>query len=361
MRQRYLSIFSVIVALSMAGSAYAGKADWSMYNSDVTGSRVNNAEKTLDVFNIGDAEVLWEVNTPRVVSGTPAVVDKVVYVGDWAGNFYALSESDGSEVWTTAVAGARFSASPLVTGNRVVIGDQLSGNLYGLNRETGAVEWTTSLDSHPFAAFYGSATPIGDAVAIGVASNEEFATLDPTYVCCSSRGSMALVDPKNGAIIWQTFMVSDAEISAGASGSSIWTTPTYDKKLKLIYAATGNNFSQPTNATSDAMLAFDANTGEIVWINQRTANDEWNFRFPFSMEHPDFDFGDSVQVYTLSNGQRVVGAGQKSGFYHTLDAETGVDGLATQKWRAPTATGGVLWDEESGLQRSSSARRFAWC
>jgi len=36
-------------------------------------------------------------------------------------------------------------------------------------------------------------------------------------------------------------------------------------------------------------------------------------------------------------------------------------GLATQKWRAPTATGGVLWDEESGLRRSSSARRFAWC
>ena len=35
-------------------------------------------------------------------------------------------------------------------------------------------------------------------------------------------------------------------------------------------------------------------------------------------------------------------------------------GLAPQKWRAPTATGGVLWDEESGLRRSSSARRFAW-
>ena len=35
-------------------------------------------------------------------------------------------------------------------------------------------------------------------------------------------------------------------------------------------------------------------------------------------------------------------------------------GLASQKWRAPTETGGVLWDEESGLRRSSSARRFAW-
>ena len=34
-------------------------------------------------------------------------------------------------------------------------------------------------------------------------------------------------------------------------------------------------------------------------------------------------------------------------------------GLASQKWRAPTETGGVPWDEESGLRRSSSARRCA--
>ena len=36
-----------------------------------------------------------------------------------------------------------------------------------------------------------------------------------------------------------------------------------------------------------------------------------------------------------------------------IDAALDVSGLATQKWRAPTATGGVLWDEESGLRRSS--------
>ncbi len=35
-------------------------------------------------------------------------------------------------------------------------------------------------------------------------------------------------------------------------------------------------------------------------------------------------------------------------------------GVASQKWRAPTETGGVLWDEESSLRRSSSARRCAW-
>ena len=39
---------------------------------------------------------------------------------------------------------------------------------------------------------------------------------------------------------------------------------------------------------------------------------------------------------------------------------THMTGLASKKWRAPTETGGVRWDEGSGLRRSSSARRCAW-
>ncbi len=55
-----------------------------------------------------------------------------------------------------------------------------------------------------------------------------------------------------------------------------------------------------------------------------TDDDFWNFRFPpqDGNDPPDFDFGDSPQVYML-NGRKVVGAGQKSGFYHVVDAETG--------------------------------------
>jgi polyvinyl alcohol dehydrogenase (cytochrome) len=158
---------------------------------------------------------------------------------------------------------------------------------------------------------------------VGVASNEESAAGDPNYPCCSSRGSLVAFDPRTGSIAWQTFMITNAQQQAGASGASIWSTPSYDNARRLIYATTGNNFSQPTTTTSDAIVAFDADTGAIAWVNQRYPNDEWNFRFPFSSEHPDADFGDSPQVYNLPDGRRVVGAGQKSGFYHVVDATTG--------------------------------------
>jgi len=321
--------------LLVAGSATAQDGDWPMYNHDPSGSRFNDTENKLGVSNIGKAEVLWNFQIPDAsVSGTPVVVDGTVYVGDSAGRVWAVSAPKGKAIWHTQLTG-QITASALVTDKLVIIGVlgnfvDSGANLYGLDRKTGEIEWKTVLDPHPLSAIYGSATTVGKYVAVGVASNEENATTDASYPCCTTRGSLALVDPKDGAIVWQTYTLPPASSHSGAggtvfgpSGASIWSTPSFDDQLNLIYATTGNNFSEPTSETSDAIIAFDATTGAIKWSNQRTKDDLWNFQFPLSDEHPDFDFGDSAQVYTLSNGRKVVGAGQKSGFYHVLDAATG--------------------------------------
>src|SRR5262249_51226251 len=57
---------------------------------------------------------------------------------------------------------------------------------------------------------------------------------------------------------------------------------------------------------------------------------------------PDFDFGDSPQVYKVG-GRTVVGAGQKSGFYHVVDAATGAE--INQYQAAPGGNlGGIFAD-----------------
>jgi len=121
-------------------------------------------------------------------------------------------------------------------------------------------------------------------------------------------------------VIWQTFTISDADYARGASGVSIWTSPVFDDESRTIYIGTGNNFTEPPTANSDAIMAFDAATGQVKWVNQRTPNDIWTIRFPLG---PDSDFGDSPQIYRLPDGRKVVGDGQKNGFYHVLDAATG--------------------------------------
>jgi polyvinyl alcohol dehydrogenase (cytochrome) len=312
-----------------------------MYNADPAGSRTNPRERTLGPGTVGSLHVRWTFPTAGAVSATPVVSANRVYVGDQSGHVHALAASDGRLLWTTPVVGP-VTASALI-GRRVVVGD-LAGYVYGLDRRSGAIVWQIRPNPHPLAQIYGSATSIGRYAAIGVASSESFATADPTYPCCSARGSIVLLDPRDGRIVWQTYMISDADQAAGASGASVWSTPTYDKSLGLVFVTTGQNFSTPATGTSDAILALDAHTGAIRWVNQRLPNDIWNIRFPQGPpDHPDYDIGDSAQVYTLPSGQKVVGAGQKSGFFHVLDATTGAL-IAVEQFVPGGGNGGLFAD-----------------
>jgi polyvinyl alcohol dehydrogenase (cytochrome) len=325
--------------------------DWPMYNHDPAGTRSNLAETRLGPATVGDLGIRWTYPTDGPISGTPAVVNDKVYVADATGVVYSL-DRDGHLRWRTSLdVGATFgfvkvSSSVLVTSRTVIIGD-LSGQIHGLDVNTGDVKWTVRPNPHPFAAIWGSGTMVGPNVAIGVSSVEEFYApfLPPDYHP-SFRGSLVLLDPGTGDIVWQTYTVSDAESAAGSSGSPIWSTPTYDRATTTIYATTGNNYSQPTQGTSDAFLAVDATTGAIKWTNQRTADDEWTFVFDdTSEEHPDFDIGDSPQVYRLGN-RTVVSAGQKSGFFHVLDAATGEE-ISDPIQLAPDGTVGGLFADSA--------------
>ncbi|MCI0458748.1 MAG: PQQ-binding-like beta-propeller repeat protein [Gemmataceae bacterium] len=324
--------------------------DWPMYNHDSAGSRHNHAEHRLSPATVGNLGVKWTYETPGAIAGTPAVVNDRVYAADATGLVHAL-DRDGHLLWQKQLEvgptthPVKVTASALVTNRTVVIGDQ-SGRIHGLDVDTGQVKWTTQPNPHPFAAVWGSGTMVGKYVAIGISSNEWFIPFfDPSYQT-SFRGSLVLLDPANGDVIWQTFTISEQENAAGASGAPIWSSPTYDRATNTIYATTGNNYSQPTTGTSDAFMAFDAATGAVKWINQRTAGDEWNLAFgDSSPDHPDFDIGDSPQVYKLG-GRTVVSAGQKSGFFHVLDAATGEE-VNDPIQLAPAGTVGGLFADSA--------------
>jgi polyvinyl alcohol dehydrogenase (cytochrome) len=292
---------------------------WKMFNHDVAGSRENRSETILSASNVGGLHVKWQYAAAGPVNAVPVVVDNTVYVGDFGGFMYAFTSS-GSLLWKTQV-NAPISASATVAGSMLVFGD-LGGFLYGLNRSDGSIAWTIRPNAHPTAAIFSSGTKVGQNVLFGIASTEEAAAANPNYPCCSFRGSVLLLNSKSGNVLWQTYTISSTDSAAGAAGAGVWSTPTLDQSNNSVYVTTGNDYTNPTSM-SEAFIAFDANTGAIKWVNQRTPNDTWNYRYPFSPGHIDADFGDSAQVYQLASGQKVVGAGQKSGFYHVVDAATG--------------------------------------
>ncbi len=344
--RRYTSALAIFSILAAAASTYADSAitlpttdvddgSWTEFNHDLAGTRDNRLETKLSKSNVAGLRIKWQIPAAGPVNGTPAVADGQVYVGDGAGVVYALTTS-GSIVWQVQVKSA-VTASVTVVGPLLVFGD-LAGNLYGVRRDTGKIAWTTHPDSHPYAAIFGSGVRIGPFVAFGISSNEEAATQDPSYPCCSFRGSVVLLNALTGNVIWKSYLISDSDHAAGASGAAVWSTPTFDVLTQTIFVTTGNNYSTPTTATSDGFIALDARTGAIKWTHQLVPNDSWNYRFPYAPGSTvDADFGDSPQVYTLPNGRRVVGAGGKSGFYHVLDARSGA--LVNQIQVEP---GGVL-------------------
>jgi|CZKU01.1.fsa_nt_gi polyvinyl alcohol dehydrogenase (cytochrome) len=358
MKKGHVRFALAISAIAVAGTSLADDSSsgdgWTEYNYDARGTRDNVSEKKLSNKNVGGLKIEWTYPAAGPVNGTPVVADGVVYVGDGAGFMYALTTS-GTLLWKTQV-NAPVSATVTLKGGMLLFGDQ-AGYLYGLKRSTGSIVWSFRPDSNPVAAIWGSGVAIGDNVAFGVASNEEPAVLNPSYPCCSSRGSVVLLEPKTGKVVWQTFMISDADKANGAAGASVWSTPTYDAETKTIYVTTGNNFSGQTGM-SEAFVALDARTGAIRWVNQRTPLDTWNYLYPYSPGHVDADFGDSPQVYTLANCRKVVGAGQKSGFYHVLDAATGQ--LVNQLQVEPGGTLGGLFADTAVADGVVFANGINW-
>jgi polyvinyl alcohol dehydrogenase (cytochrome) len=129
----------------------------------------------------------------------------------------------------------------------------------------------------------------------------------------------------------QPLPASAAPFLLGPAGADIWSQPTYDADTNTIYASTGQNLSPDAEGhstpTSDAIVAVDIATGARKWVHQFTANDIWAVGVtnpnPVTGQPIDMDLGDAPKIYRLHDGRKVVGAGQKDGRYHVLDAATG--------------------------------------
>ena len=143
----------------------------------------------------------------------------------------------------------------------------------------------------------------------------------------------------------------------GPSGAPIWNSPTIDLLRNRLYVGTGENYSTPADGNSDAVIAFDLDSGEKLWVSQQTANDAWNMACLIEgvEDHsncpaengPDYDFGASVILVSLEDRDIIIG-GQKSGNVMGIDPDTGA--LATAPSSRPRA--------ESRSSRSISSTFF---
>ncbi len=328
----------------------ATTAGWSNWGNGLDNARFQDqAAGGLSAADLPHLKLKWVFGYANVAAARtqPAVAGGRMFVASDNGAVYALDPTTGCSYWMfkalagvpTALSVAPYRSAAGASGYAVMFGDR-KANAYAVDAQTGTQLWTTKLDVHPAAAVTGAPAPYAGRVYIPIQGvGEEGQGIHGTAGCCTFRGSVSALDINTGQVLWKTYTVPEAPTPRGKSatgmpmfgpsGVGIWSSPTIDPKRNLVYVATGNAYTDPPQATSDAVLALDMTTGRIRWVSQVLPNDVWamgcaatnnpNTGCPSTLG-PDYDFSASPALAHLKNRDLLI-LPQKSGMAYAMDPD----------------------------------------
>ena len=345
---------------------------WNGWGGDLANTRFQS-DPGLTAEEVPHLKLKWAFGyRATYVYGQPTLVGGRLYATSSSGRVYSLDAASGCTHWTFDAVGPVRTAVSVVRVNgalRVLFGDD-SGFVYLLDADHGRALWKRRLDPHPAARITGAPAIQGGRVYVPVSSLEELSAPAPTYECCKFRGSIAALDITTGRVVWRTYTISQParpyrKNAAGTqlygpAGGSVWSSPTLDSDHDLLYIGTGNSYTDVPTEHTDSILALRMSSGAVVWANQLRPKDNYIVgcdtpasaglgNCPHALG-PDVDFGTSPILRTLSNGERVLITGEKSGRVYGLDPATG-----KERWHAQvgvgSSLGGIEWGSAADGER----------
>ena len=263
------------------------------------------------------------METPDRAEATPIVKDGRMFVVTTAGVIMALDPATGRTLWT-------FKPETPFSGKRGIgIGDGLlfaalrDSNVMAISQETGKLVWTSAHPKEIPSQGMSTAPAYGNGVVVGVVS------LGDNFL----HGRAIAYDAKTGKFLWSFDVVpgpgepghetwpQDSDIWK-YGGGAIWTTPSVDAELGLVYLPTGNAVPQfggelrpGNNLYNNSVVALDLKTGKMRWYFQTIHHDIW--------EH---DLSTPLVLYDTTFGGRTrkaLAAMRTDGVLFILDRETG--------------------------------------
>ncbi len=346
---------------------------WNGWGVDLGNSRYQPAAAAgLSADQVPRLKLKWAFGFPNGTSsyGQPTIVGGRVYVGADTGFVYALDAATGCVYWSFQAQGGVRTAISIGAVRRaastryVVYFGDLKANVYAVDAETGKQVWTSRAEMHALARITGAPALEGGRLYVPVASLEEASGPNPTYECCTFRGSIVAYDAATGRQVWKSYTIFEPAKPTkktsrgtqlfGPAGAAVWSAPTIDRRRGVLYVGTGDAYTSPAADTSDAVMAFDLKTGLPVWTRQLTPNDAFlagacGQNVPNRSETcpddqgPDFDFGNSPILRNLPNGRRIIVIGQKSGVGWGLDPDKQGAIVWQHRVGKGSALGGIEW------------------
>ncbi|MGD8287805.1 MAG: PQQ-dependent dehydrogenase, methanol/ethanol family [Gemmatimonadota bacterium] len=310
-------------------SAAETPGNWLTYNGTYSSQRYSRLDQITSA-NVDDLELKWML--PNQVFGAwqsnPIVVDGIMYLTQRPNDVMAIDARTGRVFWTYRHTNAPNALVCCGANNRgvAILDDKvfmgtLDAHLIALDRINGKPLWETEVGDVNLAYSITMAPlVIKDKVLVGVGGGE-----------FGIRGYVAAYDADTGEEAWRFYTIPGPGEPGHDTwegddwehgGAPVWITGSYDPELNLTYWGVGNpgpdwNPGQRPgdNLYSDAVVALDADTGELVWHFQFTPNDGYDY--------------DSVQVPVLADmmwegrERKLMLWANRNGYFYVLDRETG--------------------------------------
>jgi polyvinyl alcohol dehydrogenase (cytochrome) len=341
-----------------------GTALWNGWGRDLDNSRYQ-PEPAIRANDVAKLALKWSFGLQgRGEFDQPTVVDGRVFIAALGGRVYSLDAKSGCTYWTFDVPAGiptAISIGELGQVRRVVLPKKLKrtlahldvikapsvaifgddkGTVYALDAQRGTLVWKTQVDSHPLARVVAAPTLYNSRVYVSMASSEEAMAAVPGYACCTFRGSVAALDIATGKVLWKSFTVleepkptrktSTGIQEFGPAGAAVVDSPTIDPKRDVLYVGTGGSTTSVEQSLTDAIVAFDLNSGKLRWVKQLARSGGMGLN----------GFSSSPILRALATGNQIILAGQRSGVVYALDPDHG---------------GEVIWERSLGLRAAQAA------
>ena len=320
-----MALILVATVTATGSSSAATFVNWPAYLFGAGHPSVNAAASAITPANAASLVPAWTWKAaPRTMTGQPAatlassptVVNGVVYIGANTGVFYALHESNGTEIWhrflgfvpkltcnsAKGFTGTATVANDPTTGKPTVYIGAADGYLYALNAATGATRWR-ALVAKPSSTvndyyLWGSPTVSGGRVYIGISSQ-----CDNPLV----RAGVRAFSQSDGSPV-----ATYHSVPSGSVGGSVWSSPAVNSAGQVFISTGNNDPNSPSAGDSNSIVRLSATLAK---------QDIWTV--PSAELGRDDDFGASPSFFTATlNGTStaMVGACNKNGRYYALRA-----------------------------------------